>query len=105
MRKLLFSFAVIALAVASAKTYTMNLFEPASVGGTELTPGEYKVELVDNNKAVIRNGKIDAQAPVKVETNDRKYDNTTVRFTNADGKMKIQEIKLGGTKTKLVFSE
>ena len=105
MRRLLFCFAIIALAVASAKTYTMNLFQPASVGGTELAPGEYKVELIDNNKAVIRNGKIDAQAPVKVETNDKKYDNTTVRFSNGDGKMKIQEIKLGGTKTKLVFSE
>jgi hypothetical protein len=104
MRRLLFSFGILALAVAGAKSYNMNLFQPATVGGTELTPGEYKVEVVDQ-KAVIRNGKIDAQAPVKVETVDRKYDNTTVRFATGDGKMRIQEIHLGGTKTKLVFGE
>src|ERR1041384_5142193 len=103
-RRLLFSFVVAGLAIASAKTYTVNLFQAAMIGGTELKPGEYRVEVVDQ-KAVIRNGKVEGQAPVKVETGDAKYDTTTVRFSNADGKMRIQEIRLGGTKTKLVFNE
>jgi len=104
MKRLLFSFVLAGLAVASAKTYTVNLFQSAMVGNTELKPGEYKVEVVDQ-KAVIRNGKIESQAPVKVETGEAKYDTTTVRFSNADGKMHVQEIRLGGTKTKLVFNE
>jgi hypothetical protein len=104
MKRLLFSFVLAGLAVASAKTYTVNLFQSAMVGTTELKPGEYKVEVVDQ-KAVIRNGKIESQAPVKVETGEAKYDTTTVRFSNADGKMHVQEIRLGGTKTKLVFNE
>jgi hypothetical protein len=103
-RRLLFTFALAGLAVASAKSYTVNLFQPAMVGNTELKPGEYKIEVVDQ-KAVIRNGKIESQTPVKVETGDVKYDTTTVRFSNGDGKMHILEIHIGGTKTKLVFNE
>jgi hypothetical protein len=103
-RRILFSFAVAGLAIASARSYTVNLFQPAMVGNTQLKPGEYRVEVVDQ-KAVFRNGKIESQTPVKVEDNDSKYGSTTVRFSNGDGKMHVQEIHIGGTKTKLVFSE
>src|SRR6185369_5229734 len=99
-KKLLFAFALAALAIASAKSYTFKLFQPAVMGTTELKAGEYQVEVVDQ-KAVIRNGKIESEAPVKVETGDVKYSSTTVRFSNGDGKMHIQEIHIGGTKTKL----
>jgi hypothetical protein len=82
----------------------MNLAEPALLGTVELKPGEYRVEVVDQ-KAVITKDKTRNEAPVKVETAASKYDNTSVRFTNGDGKLHIQEIHLGGTKTKLVFTE
>jgi hypothetical protein len=105
IRIVLLSFAVVALAaVAGAKSYTVNLFEPAVLGGTELKAGEYKVEVIDQ-KAVVRNGKLHGEFPVKVETSDSRYSTTTVRFSNGDGKLHIQEIRLGGTTTKLVFSE
>jgi len=105
IRKVLLSFAVVALAaVAGAKSYKVNLFEPAVIGGTELKPGEYKVEVVDQ-KAAFRNGKLHGEFPVKVENGESKYSTTTVRFSNGDGKLHIQEIHLGGTTTKLVFSE
>jgi hypothetical protein len=103
-KRILLSFAVAALAVASARSYSVNLFQPAMAGNTELKPGEYQVEVIDQ-KAVFRNGKVESQTPVKVEPSDVKYGSTTVRFSNGDGKMHIQEIHLGGTKTKLVFSE
>jgi hypothetical protein len=105
IRKVLLSFAIVALAaVASARSYTVSLFEPAMIGSTELKPGEYRVEVVDQ-KAVIRNGKTHGEFPVKVETSDSKYSATSVRFRNGDGKLHIQEIHLGGTATRLVFSE
>jgi hypothetical protein len=105
IRKVLLSFAVAALAAAAgAKSYTVNLFEPAVLGGTELKPGDYKVEVVDQ-KAVIRNGKLHGEFPVKVENSDSRYSTTSVRYTNGDGKLHIQEIHIGGTNTKLVFSE
>jgi hypothetical protein len=92
-----------AAAVASAKSYTMNLFQPALFGNVELKPGAYRVE-VKEQTASVRNGKTLAESPVKVETGDTKFDTTTVRFDNGSGKMKIQEIRIGGTKTKLVFN-
>ncbi len=96
--------AVLAVASASAKTYSIELHSPAMLGNTSLNPGEYRVEVVDQ-KVVVRNGKMECEAPVKVETADGKFSTTTVRFSNGDGKMHIQEIRLGGTKTKLVFDE
>ena len=62
------------------------------LGGKELSAGEYKVEVVDQ-KAVIRNGKIDAEAPVKVETADKKYDTTSVRLATGNGSPRIAEIR------------
>jgi len=79
----------------------VNLHMPAMFGGVELTPGEYKVE-VNDQKAVIRNGKIHGETAVKVENGDTKYGTTTVRMEKAGDKMKIQEIRIGGTTMKLV---
>ena len=101
-RKLLLSFATVALAVASAASHRITLFQPSLVNGTELKPGEYKVTLKDN-KAVISSGETSVEADVKTETADSKFSSTTVRYRNGDGKYRVQEIRLGGTTTKLVF--
>lgn len=103
MKKVMFSFAVMALAVASAAdSYRVTLYQPSVVAGKELKPGEYKVTVKDN-KAVIGQGKSAVEAPVKVEASDNKFGTTSVRYETADGKYKVQEIRLGNTKTKLVF--
>ena len=105
MKKLLIlAIGVTGLLVAGSKSYSITLYGPALLGATPLAPGEYQVDVVDQ-KAVVRNGRIHGEAPVKVESSDNKYGTTTVRFNNADGKMHIQEIHIGGTKTKLVFNE
>ncbi len=101
-RKLLFSFALLGLALASAKSYTVTLYETARVGNMELKPGEYRIEVVDQ-KAVIRNGSRKGEAPVKVENTDTKYPNNSVRLTVGSDTPRIQEIRIGGTRTKLVF--
>ena len=101
---LLVAIGVAGLALASAKSYSITLSQPALLGSMQLAPGDYKVEVVDQ-KAVVRNGKVQGEAPVKVEDNESKYNSTSVRFATSDGKMRIQEIHIGGSKTKLVFSE
>jgi hypothetical protein len=104
MRKVLPFFLVAGLAVASARSYTVNLFQPTMVGTTELKPGEYKIE-VNDQKAVIRKGKVQTESPVKVEEGDTRFDTTVVRYVNnPDGKVRIQEIRIGGTKTRLLFT-
>jgi hypothetical protein len=103
IKKLISSFGVLALAVASADTtYKVTFHQPSVVNGTELKPGDYKVELKDNT-AVITKGKQSVEAPVKTETVNSKFASTSVRYLNGDGKYRVQEIQIGGTNTKLVF--
>jgi hypothetical protein len=102
IKKFSIGFATIALAFASqANSYKVTLLEPSVINGTELKPGDYKVE-IKNDKAVIWQGKNSTEAPVKVEEGTSKYSATTVRYgANA----RVQEIRVGGTKARLVFEE
>ena len=95
---------VAGLAASGTKSYSIDLHEPLLLGTPALAPGEYHDNVVDQ-KAVLGNGKAYCEAPVKVESGDCRYGATSVVFTNGDGKMHIQEIHIGGTKTKLVFNE
>lgn len=102
-KALLFTCLLAGMAFASAKSFTVTLFEPAMIGGTVLKAGDYKVELQDQ-KIVIKHGRETSEAPVKVETGDSKYSSTTVRYADADGKNKVEEIRVGGTNMKLVLN-
>ena len=104
IKKALFTFATVAIAVASAaSSYRLTVFEPSMIDGTELKPGEYKIELKDST-AVITRGKQTVTAPVKIETSPSKFNSTSVRYTTGSGKPSVDEIRLGGTNTKLVFN-
>jgi hypothetical protein len=104
MKKLIVTFVCLAVMVASAAaTHRVTLFQPSLVSGTELKPGEYKLDLQEN-KVVIRQGKTSVEAQVKVETGDQKFNSTSVRYAAEGGKYRVQEIRLGGTNTKLVFA-
>jgi hypothetical protein len=103
-KKLIFLFVVLAgLVLANAASYTVTLFQPSVVAGTELKPGDYKLTVQDN-KATLQKGKEKVEATIKSETADSKYATTSVRYNNADGKFKMMEIRIGGTNTKLVFN-
>jgi hypothetical protein len=102
-KKLLISFAIFGLAMASAKSYTVTLYQTAKLGNMELKAGEYRVEVVDQ-KAVFKNGTIHGEAPVKVENGNTRFNTTSVRLTGESTK-EIQEIRLGGTKTTLKFAQ
>ncbi len=100
-KKLVAGFALIsALAIASAaNSYRVDLYQATVVNGTTFKPGECKVEVKDNH-VVLKQGKTSAEASVKVESAKDKFPSTSVGY--ADGNH-IQEIRLGGTTTKLVF--
>ena len=101
--KLFALFLSIGLIVASAATYNVTFFQPSVVAGTELKAGDYKVT-IDGDKAIISMGKQKVEASAKMETVDSKFSSTSVRYTTEDGKMKIQEIRIGGTNQKVVFN-
>jgi hypothetical protein len=100
--KLAVSFVAAGLAIASASTHTIQLFEESIVSGQSLKPGEYTLK-VNGDKAVLSRGKTKVEAPIAVENSDARFGSTSVRYLNGDGKFRVKEIRLGGTKTKLVF--
>lgn len=103
MKKIMFAFATLALAVATAgSAYRVNLYQESVIGGQALKPGEYRVEVKDN-KAVIKDGKRLIEADVKLEDNEAKYSTTSVKYHMAEGKANVQEIRVGGSSKKLVF--
>jgi hypothetical protein len=103
IRKLVILFAIAALGVAAAATYRVTLFQPTVIQGQELKAGQYKLDLKDTT-VVIASGKTSVETTVQVEKCDEKFDKTTIRFSTASGKYAIQEIRLGGTSTKLIFN-
>jgi|SRR6476661_4402185 hypothetical protein len=103
MKKLIAIFVMLGVSLAFAKSYHVVLYEKSMLGSTELKPGTYTIELKDQ-QVVVKNGKVEAQAAVKVENDANKYSTTTVRYSNGDGTYKIQEIRLGGTHMKLVVN-
>jgi len=109
MKKLIVLFALFALVAAIAGTvpalgpsYNVKLLRPSMVKGMELKEGEYRLN-VNKDIATIGNGKVSVEAPVKVETTDSKFDTTAIRYTELAGKSVISEIRVGRTKTKIVF--
>jgi hypothetical protein len=106
MRKVLFAFATIALAVASAasNSFHVNIEQPTWVGATELKPGDYKIEM-EGDKAVMKLGKNVIEVPAKVENADKKFDSTTVRVANLNNKNNLKEIRVGGTTMRVVFPQ
>ena len=88
-KRFLGAFLFLGLVAASAKTYDLKLLQTSIVAGTELKPGEYRVDL-NNDKVVISNGQQSAESAVKVEQSEAKFATTTVRYAVNDGKYRIQ---------------
>jgi hypothetical protein len=104
IKKLVLAFAVFSLAAASAATsYKITINQPSVVKGNQLKAGEYRLN-VEESKVTIASGKESVQVPVQVENNDQKFDTTAIRYTEEGGKQNISEIRIGGTRTKLIFN-
>jgi hypothetical protein len=99
VKNILLGFASFGLAVASAaSSYNVTFYQPVMVNGSELKPGDYKVELKDKT-AVIKQGKTATEAPVRIENDGKKFERTSVRLHG----MQVEEIRIGGTNTRIVF--
>lgn len=103
MKKALLAMAFFGLGLAYAGTsYRVNLYRPTTVNGTALKAGECKIELHDN-KILVKQGKVSAEATVKLESNPQKFPSTTVGYAGDGSGSELQEIRIGGTTTKVVF--
>ena len=100
------ALAVASLSVASAKSYDIVLSSPTKVANVQLKAGEYKLKL-DGTNAVftdVESGK-SFTAPAKVQTANQKFQETAVSTEKKADVDQMQSIELGGSNTKIQFSE
>lgn len=103
IKKATFGFFTAALLVASAATGTfrVSILQDSVVDGKTLKAGDYKLEM-QNNVAVLKHGKDTIQLPAREEQSNSKFSTTEIQYTNNND---LQEIRLGGTNTKIVFTQ
>jgi hypothetical protein len=110
MKKLVVVFAILVLAAMAfagtipvgKNSFHITLLQPSVVNGTELKPGDYKLNLSESKITLVQ-GKISVEAAATFETADSKFDNTAIRYTQQNGKQTVAEIRLGGSKTRVVL--
>jgi hypothetical protein len=108
--KFIVAFTILAVVVALAGTVPgqlaaghVELTVAATVHGTALQPGVYKV-VVAPGSVTFTKGRDSQTVPAKVETRDRKFDNSQVQYEVQGNQNTIREIGVGGTKVRLVFN-
>jgi hypothetical protein len=104
MKRFVLSFLILAIAVAIAGTvpaahhYNITLAQDTTVNGTRVIAGDYRLT-VSPAKITLAGEKLNLDLPAKIETNNTKFDDTAVRFVDN----KLAEIRIGGTKTRIVL--
>jgi hypothetical protein len=98
-----FCFASLAALASAASAYKVTLNEPAQIAGSVLKAGDYRIT-VNGDKATLTTGKTSIEVPVKVETGKEKFSYTSVESRSEAGKNILDDIRVGGTTTTLVFN-
>lgn len=105
INKLMLGACVFSLGIAAAaSSYHVKISDPTWVGGSELKPGEYQVT-VDGDKVTFKQGKTVVSVSAKVQTNASKYSDTQMDVKTVNGQAKMQELDLGGTKSKIMLND
>ena len=95
-------FALGISAAYAASSYHLTLYKATTINGTQLKAGDVKLEL-QGDKVVIKQGKTSVESNVTVQNGSNKFDASSVGYVGDSANNQIQEIRLGGTSTKLVF--
>jgi len=102
--KSLIAIGVFGLSMLSAKSYEIILDNAAKAGNLDLKAGKYNVN-VDASKVCftdVNSGK-SVETTAKIVSSDKKFDSTMIDTKQVNGATQIDEIDLGGTKTKVQF--
>jgi len=107
MTKLVLTFGVLALVAALAgnlpATAHVTLTRPAIAGGTALQAGDYRL-LIGEGKVTLTIDKQSFVIPAKIETGTRKFEVNQVQYDSTASPVKLLEIGIGGTKTRVIFN-
>jgi len=102
--KILLLVAFAGLSFAGTKSYDVTFDSPAVLGPMEVESGHYKVSF-DGSKVTLvnENTRKSFETTATVQTSEKKYSETVIESKRTDGKLLVDEIQLGGTKTALDF--
>ena len=103
MFKRLTIVALMSVLLASAKSYTINISDPASAGSVQLKAGEYRLRLEGTQVLLIDKAGKQIDTTAKVERAERKFDQTSISVSKTDGANRIISIQLGGSTNRVVF--
>ena len=95
-------FALGISAAYAASSYQVTLYKPTTINGTQLKAGAVKLEL-QGDKVIIKQGKTSVESSVTVQNGTQKFFDTSVGYAGDSANNQVQEIRLGGTTTKLLF--
>lgn len=112
IRRSVFASMILAVAgvaaAASRSSMSFDLKEKASLGGTEIAPGHYKITWTgdtDVQVEVLRGGKVVAAGKGKLVERDRKSADDPVVSRRHGSEMVLSEVRFGGKKSVIVRSE
>lgn len=93
-------------AIANAKTWSIYVSSPAKAGTMQLPAGRYHVKL-KGNQAMFTKADTDKTytEPVKIDNAAKKYSETAVLSKKQGTTEKIESIELGGSTSRIDFSE
>jgi hypothetical protein len=96
--------------VSIAAAHEVSITYRAKVGtGHQLNPGEYRVEVVKTQDSAevqfFKAGDLVVQAPVKLTQDAAKCYSTEVHYEEVGGEQVITQIRLAGSKERLVFKQ
>jgi hypothetical protein len=104
--KMLLTVMAFGATLASARSYEIILDNPSMAGNVELKPGKYNLSVMPDGSQV-RFTEMDTgksfEANAKIENADQKFSQTRVDTKDVNGEAQIQEIDLGGTRTRVQF--
>ena len=94
-------FALASSVAYAASSYHVTLYKPTTINGTQLNPGDCKLEL-QGDKVVIKQGKTTVESNVTVQNASQKFALTSVGYDEGSGSQ-IHDVRLAGTTLKLLF--
>jgi hypothetical protein len=104
MNKLMLAVGVFSVGIATAaSSYHVRFVDPTWVAGTELKAGVYDVKVDPAGKVTFKMGKNVVETTGKVEAGDTKFSETQVSTKSVNGQQQLQEMDLGGSKSKITF--
>lgn len=100
--KLLIGVGLFGLAIGGAKSYNITLAEPYTIGTTQLSAGDYKL-VVNGSTAELEDNRGNVQANGTPENEMRKFDDTAIVSSKANGTNQLRAIEVGGTRVQVDF--